>query len=244
MRINTNLAALLAVLSYIDLSSSLPRVRKMHTIEALIPRAPYAVVPVDGGLLSNGDDDNSPTLSDQNTITTIAVISTYIPTKTATMVLPETTDYVTSTKFVMGPTITQTTEITISSPASATTITMTSYSVIEISPSSSSSSDYETPTTILSEPLTSSTLSSTLTMCCESELSTLTADFDSPLGTNTHSPPIQTASVISNTAESDITSIPKSMIMHSRNMTQPIPTNPPIIAYQPNSQSHVFNPRA
>ncbi|CZT02277.1 uncharacterized protein RAG0_09510 [Rhynchosporium agropyri] len=154
MRLNTSTPTLFALSSLFCFGSSLPFLSgRSPVLEPPMQRAPYAVVPVDGGPAAT--DDGSPIA-----IITKTIVQTPAPVtieETDKVTLPPATNVYVSTKIIEGPILTQTVLVTITnSPVAKTetaTTTATKYAVIDVSP--------PPVTTVIPPPAASSTPSTT-----------------------------------------------------------------------------------
>ncbi|RKF54711.1 hypothetical protein GcC1_209019 [Golovinomyces cichoracearum] len=213
-----SLASILILSSIISCGTSYPfSARRSYFLEVLSRRSPYAVVPVDGGLSSNHDEKKPSTTQGHPTISTIAVAGTLTSIETEIVTLPPITDYVTSTKVIEGPTITKTSEVTITPLASLVTIIRTSYSVVDISSSSAQTAKTPEVTHATSaEPSFASTLPS--------------------------SPLVTSADHSTQSPEAECTEGPTSNISHTKSSaTQYIPTVSGISSYLLHNPSYPSN---
>ncbi|KHJ34682.1 putative csep0242 effector protein [Erysiphe necator] len=136
MRLNIVTVTLIGF-SFLHLCLSRPSLgKKTESSEKLLRRTPYAIVPVDGGGSANGDNDGLLSSTIPPKIPTISVAATQTSIETDTVTLPPLTNYISVTITIKGSTITQLTQITVTTQASPTTITKIDYSTINISPSS------------------------------------------------------------------------------------------------------------
>ncbi|RKF72537.1 hypothetical protein GcM1_247027 [Golovinomyces cichoracearum] len=221
-----SLASILVLSSIIPCGTSYPfSARRSYFPEVLSRRSPYAVVPVDGGLSFNHDDERPSTTQGHPAVSTIAVAGTLMSVETEIVTLPPITDHITATEVIEGPTITKTSEVTITPPASIITIIRTSYSVVDIS--SSSAQTAKTPEvthTTSAEPSFTSLLPS--------------------------SPPVTSTEHSTQSPEPECTEGPTSVISHTMSSaTQYIPTvsgkssyllhNP---SYPSNSSFPIYSP--
>ncbi|POS84359.1 hypothetical protein EPUL_003814 [Erysiphe pulchra] len=166
----------LIVLSFISGGLPHPFFGKRPEILKIITRSkPYAIIPVDGGASSDVGND-SPLLSSvtPSTFTTIAVAATQTSIETEIVTLSPITNYKTSTITVEDSTITQITQVTVTTLANPTTITKTSYSIIDISSSSqqfSASTTFSSVSSKSTDSLISPSSSSSLMTVSPSQFS-------------------------------------------------------------------------
>ncbi|CAD6504594.1 BgTH12-00102 [Blumeria graminis f. sp. triticale] len=156
MRPDTAALYIIFASSLLPLVHSLPYItRKPSMLGFLTRRAPYAIIPVDGGPADDNGDNTPVNTPQPSEFTTVFVAETQTTVETDIVTMPPMTDHVTSIETIQGPTVTQMSEVTTTATASPLTVTETSYSVVDVSsppstvtvsavPSGTSTSETET----------------------------------------------------------------------------------------------------